>query len=1266
MEIDWIIALHLAALISALYLLLWRGDEEWYFPIFAVVTVVWAVPITTGVVLSFVAPYVPNPLYVYGFHDLPKEWHERISETAKIAEEAAVAAGNAFTAATLAANAVMLPMLIAAVLAAPFTLGGSLVAAQLALQGWRYVDPIVQVLNAAFQAATGVYMVFHLLEILSSWAEKWYGPLMAAGLFALLFKPTRTWGALLTGLAMVLYVAAAVGAYLSPFGIAVAQWAHEIAEWAKTAPNATGYLSMLTVHGEGVVLLRYNNTLSLSTLYDEINRFWLSAGLSNQSLPYEYFQAAPKPFAKNASDWAVAGPQAPSIVYVGSKNWTGVNSTRPYAVYAWLDYPVAVRNASWSLHYLKLNLPMPNVTMPTGENSTQWLQRMRAEESRLLSKLYPIYVADTRQPSHWRLLTADVRVAVMYNNATLLNETRQGVVGVWGWLVGPAGESYRGGNVTLTPGLLKYDPGWNSTAYIKPALNHTASNFTVWINRAPSPTLSDTYEFYKWKRTCEWCCEYTCDDLGNCWCVRECSSTREEWEEPKWSKVTYDSAALVPVLHYLRPWVPENRTDRQTAVWYVYRDWDVWYEIQYGPWVGDGEPPFGATCWTHDHQPYKRIKLWDVHSVSNYAYGFAWLRAIDLRVDDKRVQLPDYYDEAPSVDSDGVPVINLLRGAEHDQYCATDVETLPPPFWNLVPLVVSNLTKTNREFFFTLLSSGNYSRAYVNRLRAWSGVNESRLPEGGEEWRYFSSISPKPYFPMPEAEPVNYTAYNFYVACVRFNWRSEKDAYGILTLYPGGSAWLFGYTLGDSRATRESLSALAERWLWLFANPPPPPPAALTAYWPIPWNGTLPYKPASTPKMPPPDPRWGVSVWDVGLTWNIAQMLGEFLGRLWWSIYVAMLAPVIVFEALALVFGFPSITMYLLAFVNHVVQDLTYWLGIRLFLKSRLIAKMAKLAGSPVKRASIRLVRRLAYKGWAKYREKIKPEEWAIRRRFEAYFEEKLHERIEQAIERVEKAMLKAAEKGIAITAEAGRKAYELYKRVQPYTEMDAIGLLRRLWPEFDYRFEQWMHDFSQRHPVLYTLFLAHMDDKPRWLALINLDYLRRLYAEGKITREQYEQIFLLVQEVRAARAAQWAKYVRERVDEEAVLRATMEAHREAVQRSTGAFYALLYDLALLDISDPRAAVERIEERVRRVYEPVAKFHHGAFDRLWTVFRLAVGEKPGAVKTPRDSPSGSWRIGRRCFKPALGWWRLGRRCGLPTGAPPERPIRPTDTPKRRR
>jgi hypothetical protein len=61
-----------------------EGDEEWYFPIFAVVTVVWAVPLVTGFVLQ-PPPHVPNPLYIYGFYEAPGRWAERIRATAEAA-----------------------------------------------------------------------------------------------------------------------------------------------------------------------------------------------------------------------------------------------------------------------------------------------------------------------------------------------------------------------------------------------------------------------------------------------------------------------------------------------------------------------------------------------------------------------------------------------------------------------------------------------------------------------------------------------------------------------------------------------------------------------------------------------------------------------------------------------------------------------------------------------------------------------------------------------------------------------------------------------------------------------------------------------------------------------------------------------------------------------------------------------------------------------------------------------------------------------------
>ncbi|MGC9051679.1 MAG: hypothetical protein ACP5J3_12195, partial [Pyrobaculum sp.] len=993
---DWVAALHLAATLSALYLLLWRGDEEWYFPIFAVVTVVWAVPLVTGFVLQFSAPYVPNPLYIYGFYEAPGGWAERIRATAEAARLAAEAAASALEGAAVASSVLQTLMFLGAVAAAPLTGGGSLAAAVFALAAWRYMDPVFQLANAAYQAAVGVYMVFHLLEILASWAEKWFGLLMAAGLFLLLFPRVRTWGAFLTALALALYTAAAVGAYLSPFGLAVAQWAEETAEWAKSAPGSTGSLSYLATRGEGVALLRYHNYFSSRWLVEELNKTWTSLNLSRGVPRFDLLRGV-EILAVNGSDWAAAGPGAPAVLYVGRKNFTGLGAGSPYAVYVWLDYPASITNASLCLNYPETHLP--NGTMPSGESGERWLRRARAEECRLLSALYPLYVVDTSKPSHWRLLHAGVNATVTYGGELERGE-RRGAVGVWGWVVKPDVEACGVGNaagdcraldVAERPGQLKYDVGWDRLEWRRPVLNTAWSNFSILLPNAPRPVKDGSVDFYKWRRTCEWCCRYV-----NGTCVEWCSSTREEWQEPRYRKKLETRQLQIATIHLGKPWEPlEVRSGAEipkvdAAMPYTYRDWEVWHEVKYGDWEGDGEPPPAAYCYVHDNRTYMRIRFWDVQHAARYVYGFVWMRGVAVEVDDRRSALPDEYGDAPVADGDGVAVVNLLRGAEYDQECHVAYYGADEPNWRHVPTAAGNMSKTSRDYFLSVLAGGNYSRRYVEALSRLIPPNTSSpmAEAAGGELGYFASIAPRLFFPMPDLEPRSYKAGQFKILCARFAWDNNgeggKAAWGRLLLHPGEEVWLFGYSLGDSRATRESISALAERWRWTLAHPPPPPPASLTPRWPIPWNNwtSLPYKPADAPPMPPPDPRWGVSMWDVGLVLNPIELFGTLLGRLWWSIYVALLTPVFVFEALAVVFGFPSASRYLLYIVINVIQDLTYWLGIRLFLKARLAYRLGRAAGSPVKRASARLVRRLAHRGWAKYRER--PGERAVRRRFEA------------------------------------------------------------------------------------------------------------------------------------------------------------------------------------------------------------------------------------------------------------------------------------------
>jgi hypothetical protein len=929
MEIPVALLLYTAAALSSIFLLL-RGDEEWHLPLAGAALVLLA-PLVVYFVFQLAALHVQPPVYIYGFYDVEKvvkESAERIEE----AFNAAFTAARGFAYAVEAASIVMsaaLAVIIIAIAAAPFTAGATLALAAKAFKAYEIADHIWHAAVSGYNVATGMAMTYHVLGWLAKIAATWAIPLFFIGMTLMLLPRVRALGGVLFGLGLFLYVATISGAYITGEGIPLAQWLNATAKWANSAPKPNYTLwSALFADGGGLAMLRVENRLDVRQVEEAIEELQRATRPINATLNISETRRFLQRHSQNGVFYAVGGQWV--LLPAGNKTWRGLDDEEPYAVYAWLDVPRSVERLEWCVQYDQLidiarqmvgNIAIGNAT------ADEWMRRVSEAECKFYNRVMPWHKIYTGPQSFWRLLTADVNITVVYGNATLLNETRPGAVGVWGWIAAPDSENYRGGNMTIRGGLLVYDPGWNSTHYVKPAAGGTASNFTLWLVQAPSPTLGDVKTFYKWKETCEWCCGWTCDDLGNCWCSQWCSATRDVWEEPRWSKTTYDSAASVPTLRYLRPWVPENQTTHAVVVDYIYRDWRVWHELQYGPWHGDGTPPSYASCWTHGNSTYKRVKLWDVGSVSRYVYGFAWLHAVELSVDDKRIALPDYYDEAPDVDSDGVPVVNLLRGAEHDQYCSVDVETLPPPRWGLVPRAVSNLTYINREAFFYLLAAGNYSRAYLEGVVRRFTPAQRPEPFGSLYEQlfhyYYNLVREKPYFPLPDPTPRNYTPYNFYVACIRFDWRSEKDAVGRLTLWPGNSTWLMQYPLGDSPTARQFIATLAERWRWFFNHPPPPPPVQLATSWQIPWNNwtALPYAPARAPPPPPPDPRWGVSFWDAGLALLNPFTWGELWGRLFTALFISAFVAAVVLEVLAVVLGFPSIGQFLVALAVHVAAE---------------------------------------------------------------------------------------------------------------------------------------------------------------------------------------------------------------------------------------------------------------------------------------------------------------------------------------------------------
>ncbi|MGC8584432.1 MAG: hypothetical protein ACP5MH_12015, partial [Thermoproteus sp.] len=514
---------------------------------------------------------------------------------------------------------------------------------------------------------------------------------------------------------------------------------------------------------------------------------------------------------------------------------------------------------------------------------------------------------------------------------------------------GPAG--CRAADLSTSPGRYAYDVGTGAAIYAPPPLRPLEDRFAFSVPNASRPALAGEVKLWSWRETCRWCARW-----ANGTCAEWRESTREVRQTADVKKIDREAEYPLAVVVYGRPWVPEDPERLVLNVTYVERIWDVSVRTEYGPW-DNGTPPPDASCWTWGKTVYELLRFWRAGNASSYVYAFYWLGGASVALNYSLYSLPDAYPDAPAY-VDGTPAVNYLEGAEYGQICRAFLLPAEEPYWRAVPVAAANLTEINREAFFALLAAANYSEAYLDFLRQLAPAVGSAQP-AASVYGYYRSVKPRPFYPMPFTAPLGYTAGNLLVVCVRFDWRGRGNATGVLSLTPGEAVWLVGYPLGDSGASRLAAAGLLRRWGWILQHPPPPPPEELAAGWPIPWNNwtALPYKPAGAPPMPPADPRWGVSIWDVGLTVDIPKLLSEVWGRLFAALFVAVFASAAVFEALSAVFGFPSPGQYLMCLATHVVQDLAFWFQIRLLLKSKWFSRIARLAGSPVRRASARLVR---------------------------------------------------------------------------------------------------------------------------------------------------------------------------------------------------------------------------------------------------------------------------------------------------------------------
>ena len=688
------------------------------------------------------------------------------------------------------------------------------------------------------------------------------------------------------------------------------------------------------------------------------------------------------------------------------------------------------------------------------------------------------------------------------------------------------------------------------------------------------------------------------------------STERWIYEEPVVEKVDKQANLTLVVPIYGRPWVPEDPENQTIVVSYVYRDWSVSSTTVYGGW-SNGPPPLNATCTTYGPYPYKRVVIWMARSVADYAYAFAWLSSVDA----SRSRGPHLPDTNGTSYEDGYQTINLLGGAEYGWTCEPVVLQAEEPNWTLVPRAVENMTALARAWANYSLLQGAYVSSWAKAVEAASGSWGFAVETAQELLARYKPIA---YWPLPSVTPSSYRPYNILIVCLSFNWTSAVKAPASMTLTPGREIWLTppgGFM--SSGASWGLVYEAAREWGWLVQHPPPPAPvfgqsllpaqggwinmtAVLKALGPLGYAAMLFYYPAA-----------------VSANWF----------SLYPRIYTALIAAVALFEALSAVLGFPSPGVMLFSWVWGVLEDLVFWYQIRLFIKARLLGRIGRFLRSPVRAAAARLVRKLYYKGYLKVKES---ERWKL----EAELGLRLDDRIREEIERraVEKLtgrkkmealadrISEAARDVIATAAtvavkageaayEVGERAYRAAKTAYEYTRGDLIDLLRRI-PAVDRKMESFLEYAAKRHPLVYHLLLSRLDDKPRWISILDLPRLRMLAEMGEIKWETYQRARNLVEYYYAERAYQRYRAIVEKLDEEKVYEAALKMAERAVERSEKALYVLYYDLAR-GVSE-----EEILRRIRAVVNPINEIYQGAFSRFSQIVARAVDAK--APKTPEE------------------------------------------------
>ncbi|MEM0464563.1 hypothetical protein, partial [Pyrobaculum sp.] len=1178
---------------------------------------------------------------------------------------------------TTAMVAVQIAMIVALVVGA-FTGPAGLAAAAdvvaklfgfyLKLHAWH--DFIAGVLSIAVSAGAIANIMYHMAEV-ALWAP-W---LLSAGVPMLAFSRTRALGGALVAIAAVSMAVSYIAAASALDFLAFAMWGHEVAKHTEQLTKeleesgAGGTPAIATFGGGALWIGYYNNTYYVKSFKEAVEalkkdpdlRDLLPKNADEVIKALEQFVRQTK-YTKNGTSPIYAGRVA--AVEYGNKNWSLT------ALYVWLDVDVL---GSWQSCE---NLTPPVVANFLRVAESQMPQKAGdfSLVKRVMHKLcqwYRNYSLISVYQFDWSLNPSTRRLMAQYAyNVTAYVTYSAGrayaPVGLWGWVdrpryLGPDGEYCKDVSgkqadcssllASRTAGAYKYDAAEAKWVLKRdPTPGNASSHFNFTVTRGGPPYLYQVVPLYEYYEYCKWCAQEI-----NGTCVDWRVSVMRWYEQYRIDKKYYTAEKNYAVFFVEKPWrlrppyTVENLKVPYLAVNYTVVKW--WNHTEWSP------PP-GGSCvyqwvdWS-TYKPYKWVGVERADSPHmRYVYAWAWAGGVELKFNYNRTVLEGLVYQNTTFD--------LWRdGAVYSAYCTPYVNTLPYRAVNtaLLQFAVNNLTEVNKEALFALVATSNATKAAADARRMDEAYQKvvSRLSRenatGAREALalveaskaivdlYKEGYRAGLYMPLPNIEPSSYRLHHVRLVCLNFHWNATTLVNGTLTITAGREPWVFSFPFGYSNLTKVLIHGLDQFYRLLFEKGVPPPPARVvhtvtyrmgnktyeytvngtpSFYFRTWWDGSpLSYQPANyTPVSSLPTSVWGVpyfAEW-FNVPYNALTAVGRAVAESWTRLIVGGIAALAAFEALGVLFGFPTPGRFLYSVAMDILSQLGYWLGIRLAIRAKLFRRLLRPFRVRIARAAKLIAAKLPRLPAPRLRigGRVRDlREWLRERVRWRWLEEKIR-RLEERMALPGVMTEWGSPVDIRRVKEHVKEvAGRVYHALQAH---DVVEFLRRISPRVDAFISHIEAKLAERYPTLYKVYALY---KGPYVAhyLLAEPVIRRWEAEGKITRAEADQL-------RRARQLLWA--------------AAAEAKARAVEAEKGVGAKHLRDVFEHRENVVRKALEQLdlmphaktkEELAKHLGAAAAHLQHidpAGTSRLWTALGIAAEGRPVDFHTTREVVEFLW------------------------------------------